>query len=148
MNRLLLDTNVLLDLAVPSRPKSEEAVALLGRIDEGFDEGLVSVGSLKDFYYIMQKHSSESTARGFVRLFMALLTVLALDSGVCACALESDEPDFEEGIVRFLAENEKADFIITRDEKAFARSRIKSLSPSDYLEMMGQPQGSYAIVDL
>ena len=148
MYRILFDTNVLLDFAVPSRPGSAEAVALLGRIDEGLDEGVVSASSLKDFYYVMQKHSSESTARGFVRLFMAILNVLPVDAGICTCAIENDEPDFEDGIIRAIAENEKVDFVITRDESAFATSRVKAVSASLYLEMMGQPQVHYAIVDI
>ena len=144
----MLDTNALLDLAVPSRPGSSEAVALLGRIDEGLDEGVVSATSLKDFYYVMQKYSSESSARGFVRLFMAILNVLPVDAGVCTCALDSGEPDFEDGIIRAIAENEKVDFIIARDEGAFAKSRVKAVPASVFLEMMGQPNGLYAVVDI
>ena len=148
MYRVLLDTNALLDLAVPSRPGSSEAVALLGRIDEGLDEGVVAATSLKDFYYVMQKHSSESTARDFVRLFMAILKVLPVDAGVCACALDSGEPDFEDGIIRAIAENEKVDFIITRDGGAFAKSRVKAVPTSVFLEMTGQPNGLYVVADI
>ena len=137
MHKLLFDTNALLDIAVPSRPESHEAVVLLGRVDEGLDEGFVAASSLKDFYYLMRKHASEPTARNFVRLFMALLNVLPIDSSICTCALEGDEPDLEDGLIRAVAENEGVDFVITRDKTAFEKSRIKAVPPSIYLEMTG-----------
>lgn len=148
MSKLLLDTNVLLDIAVPSRPNSHEALLLLGRIDEGTDTGTISAGSLKDFYYVMRKYSNEKTARGFVRLFMAILCVMPIDAGVCTYAIECDEPDFEDGIIRAIAETESVDFIISRDDGAFSRSRIKSLAPASYLELAGPPSAFYDVVDM
>ena len=148
MNKLLLDTNILLDIAVPSRPESDKALNILGRIDEGSDRGFICASSLKDFYYVMRKYSPEGTARGFVELFMAILETLPVDKGVCRFALDSNEPDFEDGIIRAIAENEGVDFIISRDKDAFSNPRVKSIDPSTYLEMVGEPQGSYSIADL
>ena len=148
MSKVLFDTNVLLDIAVPSRPGSDDALALLGRADEGLDSGVVCAGSLKDFYYVMQKYSTEAIARGLVRLFMEMLEVAPVDLAICRSAIDGNEPDFEDGIIRAAAEDLKADFIITRDESAFLRSRIKSVSPSLYLEIAGYPQQGYAVADL
>lgn len=148
MNRILFDTNALLDIAVPSRPESEEALMLLGRVDEGLDTGTVSAGSLKDFYYVMRKYSDEKTAREFTRLFMEMLEVLAIDGPICAYALDCGESDFEDGIIRAIAENEAVDFIITRDEGAFARSHVKTLPPATYVELMGPPSCAYLNVTL
>lgn len=47
----------------------------------------------------------------------------------------SDEPDFEDGIIRACAEAAGADFIISRDERAFARSPIKRMSAQEYIDL-------------
>ena len=49
----------------------------------------------------------------------------------------SDEPDFEDGIVRACAERWKADYIISRDEKAYANSHIKRVTAEEYLRICG-----------
>ena len=50
-------------------------------------------------------------------------------------ALNSGEPDFEDGIVRACAELNRADFIITRDKATFAHSKVRSVTASEYLEI-------------
>ena len=50
-------------------------------------------------------------------------------------ALNSDEPDFEDGIIRACAELNGADFIITRDKAAFAHSKVRSVTAAEYLEI-------------
>lgn len=55
--------------------------------------------------------------------------------GPCVCHALSDEPDFEDGIIRACAEAAGADFIISRDERAFARSPIKRLSAQEYIDL-------------
>ena len=46
-----------------------------------------------------------------------------------------NEPDFEDDLVRAVAELEGADFIITRDSAAFAKSKVKSVTAAEYLEL-------------
>ena len=52
---------------------------------------------------------------------------------LCRQAADSDEPDFEDGLVRACAENARVDFIVTRDVTAFARSKVRSIAPADYV---------------
>lgn len=54
---------------------------------------------------------------------------------------ESDEPDFEDGLIRACAELNDISFILTRDSAAFRRSRVRAVSAKEYLEICGQPVG-------
>lgn len=58
-----------------------------------------------------------------------------LDVEACVVALESNEPDYEDGCIRAIAERAGVDFIITRDKKAFARSYVKAYTAREYLEL-------------
>ena len=51
----------------------------------------------------------------------------------CDRSLKSNEPDFEDGLVRACAELNGADFIITRDEDAFVGSKVKSVTAKEFL---------------
>ena len=141
MSRLLLDTNYLLDFVVKERPGSDEAARLFRLIVRGEHEGLVAATSLKDLYYLCRKGYSDEEARDWIRIFMQAFTVCPLDRAACWDALGSDEPDFEDGCMRAIAEREHVDFIITRDERAFARSPVKSYSAREFLDLFDADGG-------
>ena len=133
MTKLLLDTNLLLDLLVPDRPESESAAVLAKAIDEGRFEAAVSAGSLKDAYYVGCKYADERIVRGMIEAFMDAYSVMAVDDAVCRMAIRSRESDFEDGIISAIAETSGVDVIITRDASAFASSLVKSMSARAFL---------------
>ncbi len=64
---------------------------------------------------------------------MGFVILAPVSAETLDAALRSNEPDFEDGIVRAVAEIEGMDFILTRDAKAFAGSRVRSMTCSQYL---------------
>ena len=133
--RLLLDTNILLDFMDPARPESDAAVEVFRRCIGGTCEGFICATSLKDLYYVGRKHLGEQAARDFYRAFLAAFAVLGIDDTVCRMALDSNEPDIEDAIVRVLAEENDIDFILTRDAEAFRASSVCSLSAATFLQL-------------
>lgn len=133
--RLLIDTNILLDAAMEERPGWTAATLLVDELVYEDVIGYVSALSLKDIYYVLSKYADERAARSFVLATMDLLTVADVDGALCRLAALSDEPDFEDGIIRACAEDLSVDFIISRNEKAFARSPIRRLSAQEYVDL-------------
>ena len=133
MVRVFLDTNFLLDLALEHRPGGKAAAETLRRAEEGELAGIVSPSSLKDFYCIARKDMPDDVRRGWIAFFMDGFAVADTNRSVCQNALVSDEPDFEDGIARAIAEIESCDFILSRDEKAFAGSSVPKMTPEAYL---------------
>lgn len=131
----MVDTNILLDAAMEERAGWAAATLLIDEFVYGEARGCVSALSLKDVYYILCKYAGEEMSREFVRAVMDLLEVLPVDASTCKTAVESNEPDFEDGLIRACAENAGVDFIISRDEKAFRSSTAKRLSAQDYLDL-------------
>ena len=74
-------------------------------------------------------------ARKFVCSLMKLIKIASVDEAICRDAIDSNEPDFEDGIIRSCAESAGVDFIISGDEEAFKRSPIKRLTAEDYIEL-------------
>ena len=143
MCRLLIDTNVLLDAAVLSRPENSIARELIDRCSGWGEFGMASAQSFKDVYYITRKARGEAFARDAVRRLIGLLAIAPVDAEVCDKALNSDEPDFEDGVIRACAELSGADYIITRDKAAFAHSKIRSVTAAEYLEIARANETGY-----
>ena len=136
MNRkALIDTNVLLDACMRERPGWPWAVMLLDEVAYGRLDGCIAATSLKDAYYILGKYAGEPAAREFVLAALDAFEVIGVDASLCRMAVSSDEPDFEDGVIRACAERAGTDFIISRGGGAFRKSAIRRLSAEEYAEL-------------
>lgn len=138
--RAFLDTNFPLDCVLPGRPEHAAAQTIKGLVDVGLIEGVVSACSLKDAYYILTKQAGEARGREVVRDCLKSYSVESLDQEACFASAYSDEPDFEDGCIRAMAERAGVDFIITRDRAAFVRSTIKTFSPAEFIRAFPIPE--------
>ena len=129
---VLVDTNILIDAAVPGRPEHMAATMLEEDIAYGGVKAYIAATSLKDAYFLIKNETDAAFAREYIQCLMQLYTLASVDFSICDEAAFSNEPDFEDGIIRACAEAHKVDYIVSRDEKAFKKSPIKRLSAQDY----------------
>lgn len=133
MYRILLDTNILLDSIIPNRPQHDEALALLKWCNGSGDYGFAAATSFNDAYYVLCRVYDEAIAREALENLLGLVAVAPVSAEECDRSLRSNEPDFEDGIVRACAELNGADFIITRDRDAFAGGKVRSVTAKEFL---------------
>lgn len=132
-----LDTNFLLDALVEGRPQSQEAFEILCAIGNKSIDGYIMFNQLVDFYYMCRKAGvSDSTRRANVRLLLDACKLFHPSEEVLRAVLDSDEPDYEDGLIRAAAETVDADFIVTRDAKAFLTSNVPKIEPQDLVPML------------
>lgn len=133
MCRLMVDTNVLLDLVSPDRQSHVQAKGLfVAAVNNEGCELLALASSLKDVYYLMHRHyGSEVDARRAIRKLVELVSLLSCDAELIGRAIDGDEPDFEDGLVRCAAERVMVDSIVTRDKSGFLGSAIPKLTPAE-----------------
>ena len=55
--------------------------------------------------------------------------------------LSSGWPDLEDFLIARCAQNEGAEYLITRDEKGFENSNVPALSPEQFFRMMKEEYG-------
>ena len=135
IDKAYLDTNFLVDALIEDRPQSKQAFEILARLGEGALLGFVMPSQLIDFYYICRKCGMDDAARRkSIALLMDWCAVFYPNRETLEIALNSDEPDFEDGMIRAAAEQVGVDFIISRDAKAFANSPIPRIEPADFLQ--------------
>lgn len=99
--------------------------------------GIVAVGSLKDAYYILCRQYGEPCARTSIEKLTELLVIAPTSAEECELSLHGNEPDFEDGLIRACAELNDVDFILTRDARAFARSKVRAVTCAEYLKIRG-----------
>ncbi|MBT1166245.1 PIN domain-containing protein [Bifidobacterium simiarum] len=146
MFKLFLDTNVLLDAVGLQREGHASARRLL-LVDPRKATLGISAGSLKDFYFIAGRAKAgigqcggldDAERRRWIGVFMDLASVLPDDEHTASAALESNEPDYEDGTKRAAAEIWEADWIITRDSSrhAFERSMIPTTTAARIIQRL------------
>lgn len=137
MTSFLLDTNVLIDLVVGTRPRSEDSRDLLRQMLRANCEFHCVASSLKDVYYICRRaFRNEGDLRSAVRWLRDVTDPIDLKLACVDAAFASDEPDLEDGIIRAAAELCKLDFIVSHDQGAFKSSGVPRLSAREALRIL------------
>jgi len=133
----------LIDYCDPARADHADAVRLVGLASERNDVRLLAlVSSLKDVYFILSRlYKDEGKAREAVRILMddcfEIVDLLAVSGRI---AVDSDEPDFEDGLVRATGEALHVDAIVSRDQGAFHCAKVRKLGLREILdEVMATP---------
>lgn len=129
MHRVMVDTNVLIDLVSSTRPSHGRTAAAVGALlGSGDWEGCVLASELKDVYYAYCRHyGDEPSARGAIRELRRMFVPVNLTPSVVDAALDSDEPDFEDGLVRAAAELSGCEYLLTRDAPGFLDAGFEKL---------------------
>ena len=131
--RLLIDVNVILDVAGERPPHSGPSQKILSAIEKKQAHGFVSAISYPILYYLLQREIGPGDAREYLMLLSKLLSVVSVDRAVLERAMRIRTEDYEDAIQAASAEACKADFIVTRDARGYGASPIKAVAPSEYL---------------
>lgn len=132
----MVDTNALIDLVSSSRPAHGRTVAaVVALLGSGDFEGCVLSSALKDVYYVYCRHyGDEPSARRAIRELRRMFALVNLTPSIVDAALDSDEPDFEDGLVRAAAELTDCDFLLTRDAPGFLSAGFEKVDADGLLE--------------
>ena len=134
MSRLLIDTNIVLDLLSKRENFYDEAAELFSRADRKDLSLAVSSLTFANTNYILTTLKSAKEAREILRKFKVLVEVLSLDDKITELALSDDDfPDFEDGLQYYSVLENQIDIIIARNKKDFKNSKIPVLSAKEYL---------------
>ena len=132
--RILVDTNVFLDVIMKREPFNEKAKAFFVRARENRDEIYVCGTTLKDLSYQGHRlyHSYEMTNNLLIDIFSRITKIVGVTTDDCIEALYMDG-DYEDNLIALTADTAMCDAIISRDRK-FKNFRVV-LTPEKYLEI-------------
>jgi predicted nucleic acid-binding protein len=132
--KILIDTNVIIDILEHREPFFKDSYKVIQLSLEGKLEAVMSVGAVTDVYYIINKGIRDSTkAREKIVGLTTLIRICDTFAVDITAALPMNISDFEDAVVSAIAKREKADYIITRNGKDFTNSPVPAISPAQFL---------------
>lgn len=134
MNRILIDTNIVIDLLAKREEFYHEAAELFSLSDKKEIKLAISSLTFASTNYVLSKQKSAKEAREILRKFKVLVEIINLDDKIIELALSDDEfSDFEDGLQYYSALENNVDIILTRNKKDFKNSKIPVLTAKEYL---------------
>ncbi len=139
MNRILLDTNVILDVLLDRKPYGEASAAVWAAVETGKAvDGMVAAHSVTTIHYLIRKEKGNARAEEIVSAILSVLGVAPIDSPVLQEALRLRFSDFEDAVTAAAARSAGCEWIVTRDPKGFRRSPVRALAPEPLLPLLNR----------
>ena len=133
---MLVDTDVLIDVALDRRPHSGPSSALLDRLESGGRRAFVAWHTLSNFYYLVTPARGAAGTRDFIAELVRFVAVAPADTAALRYAVSLPMADFEDALQVAAARACGARHIVTRNVRDFARSPIPAVTPREALEQL------------
>jgi len=131
--KVLLDTNVILDVWLGREPFVHDSAQILGFVERKKIEGVVCPTTITTLHYLAKKELGEKKARNLIRELVRICRAGKIASDTFASALESKISDFEDAVIEAVAMAEKVELIVSRNTADFKRSRIPAKEPIEII---------------
>jgi predicted nucleic acid-binding protein len=135
--KVLVDTNVVLDVLLDRRPHSADSAHIFRLIEEGRLQGFLCATTVTTIDYLLLQSLSRADARKYLTQLIRLFDVAAVNRAVIEGAMQSRIADFEDAVLEQAAALAGADVIISRNTKDFAHGTVKVLDPRQCLAQLG-----------
>ena len=131
--KILLDTNVVLDLLLAREPFHQDALKLFNKIEKKELEGYLCAITVTTIHYLISKHADKNRAEQGIALLLELFQVAPVTREVLEAAIMMRYNDFEDAVLCKAGQLAGVDAIVTRNEKDFKKAQLDIYSPSAML---------------
>ncbi len=132
--KVLLDTNVALDILLKREPYYADSSKIFLISGKRNIRLFITSTTVTDLYYIVSKVLSKKKAKGFITNLLDVVDICGVEKSIILEAINSKFNDLEDAVQYFAAKAENIDVIITRNKKDFKLSKIKVLTPAEFLK--------------
>ena len=138
--KVLIDTNVIVDVALEREPFYAESDRILTLAEEAQIQGYVSASTFSDLYYIIRRDKGRDWTLEFLRQLATFCQVATVDNSVISIALTCNFKDFEDAIQYSTAVINLIDAIVTRNPRDFPVNIPRIVTPNQLiLELTDSP---------
>lgn len=135
MDKVLIDSDVILDFFFDRKPFSDYASVLFALCETGRIKGFITPVICSNTYYLLKQISRHQKVIEKLRQLMTIIDVISMDRETVMQALNSDFKDFEDALQNFAAnQSGLIDVILTRNVKDYSKSEIGVLTPEEYIK--------------
>lgn len=137
MDKIFLDTNVILDHALDRLDGEPEQASEILNLAEGFViETCISQGSLYTLAYVLRKALGKEKSDKALSGYLSILSIVSISNIGANLAIQSGATDTEDAFQYQTAKENGCKFFITKNIKDFRTmetNKLPVLTPDDYL---------------
>ncbi len=131
--RVLIDTNVLLDVLLMRQPFFDAAAKVLKLSARDNICEFVSASAVTDIYYIaFQSVRDKEQVRKLIEQLLQIVSVAAVSEKEIKNALKLPWNDFEDSVQYSVALLQNMDYVVTRNAKDYKMSDIPVCTPREF----------------
>ena len=139
--KLLIDTDVVLDVLLRREPFYEAAAGVLNLAQRDDVREYVSASAITDIYYIVHRQLKDrAAAKELLKRLLMIVTVAAVSEQEIQNALDLTWSDFEDSVQYSVALLNDMDGIITRNPDDYQESKIQIWLPEQALKTFADDQ--------
>mgnify|MGYP001768748770 CR=1 FL=1 len=139
MDRVLIDSDVILDSLFDRKPFAEYSTIILGMCETGTISGFLTPLIYSNVYYLLRQTAKHEKVIEKLKQLLVITEVLHMDRKVIENALNSGFKDFKDSLQNYSAVNNgNIDLILTRNLKDYKNSELGVFTPETYLKLRVQ----------
>ncbi len=131
---VLLDTNIIVDVALERQPHFEASQQVLLLVEQGQIEGYISASTFGDLYYIIRRSRGREWTTDFINWLVTYCQIATVNQAVIRMALTSNFRDFEDAIQYATAVINQLDAIVTRNPQDFLVTTPRIMTPNQLIQ--------------
>lgn len=136
--RVIVDTNVVLDVLLARKPFVDTAVLVFGLIEQSRIEGLLCATTITTVDYLLLQSLTRADTRQVLHKLLELFEIAPVNRPVIEEALQSRVTDFEDAILEQAGRLAGAEAIVTRDPRDFRHASLKAFGPDELLSILNK----------
>jgi len=134
--KILLDTNIVLDLLMDRMPFADAAAELFSKVEDGSATGYLCGTTITTVYYLAAKVVGTPKAQEEIKKLLTLFEVAPVNRHVLQSALDAGFADFEDAVIHEAACHVGAEAIVTRNQKDFKKSKMPVYSAEEITKIL------------
>lgn len=136
VNRILVDTNVLLDYLLIREPFYKDAEKIVHACVEGTVKGCIAAHSISNMFFILRRDYDTRERREVLSNLCSIFDVEGIDKRKLLLGLQNEDfLDFEDCLQMECAKAYNAGYIVTRNLDDYKLSEVQAILPREYLEL-------------
>jgi predicted nucleic acid-binding protein len=139
MKKVLVDTNVILDVLRDRQPHAGASAAVWAAIESGSAAGLLAAHAITTIHYLMRRELGNARAKRMIAAMLRVFGVASVDGPAIQLALDLPLSDFEDAVTAAAAQLALCDYIVTGNPKGFRGCGIRALMPEAAVPILGNP---------
>lgn len=134
--KIFVDNNIILDVLL-ERKNFKYSQELLVHTEQKQIEAYTSPIIFTNSFYIISKLEDKKRAWSALKKIRLLFKISKITEKIIDLALASEFSDFEDAVQYYVALEQKAEYLITRNKKDYIGKQLPIVTPQEYIAIAG-----------